>query len=108
MEPLFTDLYKQGMSSIIKTRLSNAYLIGEIFGMLFFGFFIDVTGRRAGIVFATFFLVLGIVLATAAHGITELGMFWMMIVARGVAGFGAGGESSQQRRCIARCLVAAS
>ena len=93
MEPLFTDLYKEGMSSIIKTRLSNAYLIGEIFGMLFFGFVIDKIGRRSGIVFATFFLVLGVVLATAAHGTTELGMFWMMIVARGVAGFGAGGKS---------------
>lgn len=29
MEPLFTDLYKEGMSSTIKTRLSNSYLIGE-------------------------------------------------------------------------------
>ena len=95
MEPLFTDLYKDGMSSIIKTRLSNAYLIGEIFGMLFFGFVIDKIGRRTGIVFATFFLVLGIVLATAAHGTTQLGMFWMMIVARGIAGFGAGGELDQ-------------
>ncbi|ETI23796.1 hypothetical protein G647_05602 [Cladophialophora carrionii CBS 160.54] len=92
MEPLFTDLYKDGMSSITKTRLSNAYLIGEIFGMLFFGFIIDKIGRRTGIVFATFFLVLGIVLATAAHGTSQLGMFWMMIVARGIAGFGAGGE----------------
>ena len=83
------------MSSIIKTRLSNAYLIGEIFGMLFFGFVIDKIGRRTGIVFATFFLILGIVLATAAHGTSQLGMFWMMIVGRGVAGFGAGGEFEQ-------------
>jgi MFS family permease len=97
MEPLFTDLYKDGMSSIIKTRLSNAYLIGEIFGMLFFGFIIDKIGRRTGIVFATFFLVLGIVLATAAHGTSQLGMFWMMIVARGIAGFGAGGKSSESQ-----------
>jgi len=92
MEPLFTDLYAEGMSKTIKTRLSNSYLIGEIFGMLFFGFLIDKVGRRTGIIFATAFLVLGIVLATAAHGTTQLGMFWMMIVARGVAGFGAGGE----------------
>lgn len=92
MEPLFTDLYAQGMSKTIKTRLSNSYLIGEIFGMLFFGFLIDKVGRRTGIVFATAFLVLGIVLATAAHGTTQLGMFWMMVVARGIAGFGAGGE----------------
>lgn len=92
MEPLFTDLYAQGMSKTIKTRLSNSYLIGEIFGMLFFGYLIDKVGRRTGIVFATAFLVLGIVLATAAHGTSQLGMFWMMIVARGIAGFGAGGE----------------
>ncbi|KAF7196567.1 Glycerophosphoinositol permease 1 [Pseudocercospora fuligena] len=92
MKPLFKNLYKDGMSSTISTRLSNSYLIGEIFGMLFFGFVIDKIGRRTGIVFATFFLVLGIVLATAAHGYSQLGMFWMMIVARGIAGFGAGGE----------------
>lgn len=112
MEPLFSDLYKQGFSDSIATRLSNSYLIGEIFGMLFFGFLIDKIGRRTGIVFATLFLVLGIILATAAHGLvgfgrlrwshtilicpiiqSELGLFWMMIIGRGVAGFGAGGKS---------------
>ncbi|KAF2094974.1 MFS general substrate transporter [Rhizodiscina lignyota] len=92
MEPLFSDLYPDGISSTIKTRLSNSYLIGEIFGMLFFGWAIDKMGRRTGIIFATAFLVLGVVLATAAHGTSQLGMFWMMIVGRGVAGFGAGGE----------------
>ena len=92
MEPFFSVLYKGGISSEIKTRLSNSYLIGEIFGMLTFGFVIDRLGRRTGIVFATIFLILGIVLATAAHGESELGLFWMMIVGRGVAGFGAGGE----------------
>lgn len=60
--------------------------------MLFFGVAIDRFGRRTGIIFATIFLLLGIVLATASHGKSQLGMFWMMIVARGVAGFGAGGE----------------
>lgn len=60
--------------------------------MLFFGVAIDRLGRRTGIVFATVFLILGIVLATASHGKDQLGMFWMMIIGRGVAGFGAGGE----------------
>lgn len=60
--------------------------------MLFFGVTIDRLGRRTGVVFATIFLILGIVLATASHGRDQVGMFWMMIVARGVAGFGAGGE----------------
>ena len=62
------------------------------FGMLFFGVTIDRLGRRTGIVFATIFLILGIILAATSHGKDQLGMFWMMIVARGIAGFGAGGE----------------
>jgi MFS family permease len=73
MEPLFSVLYKDGMSSTIKARLSNSYLIGEIFGMLFFGVLIDRIGRRTGVITATAFLVLGVVLATAAHGNTQLG-----------------------------------
>lgn len=94
MNLVLAKLYPATFTSAIKTRLSNAYLIGEIFGMLFFGCAIDRLGRRTGIVFATLFLVLGIILATAAHGKggSELGMFWMMIIGRGVSGFGAGGE----------------
>lgn len=91
MNPLFKQLYPDAFTPMIKTRLSNAYLIGEIFGMLFFGVLIDKMGRRTGIFFATLFLVLGIILATAAHGNSHLGMFWMMIIGRGIAGFGAGG-----------------
>jgi hypothetical protein len=33
MNPLFTELYPDAFTATIKTRLSNAYLIGEIFGM---------------------------------------------------------------------------
>lgn len=65
--------YKDGMSSSFASRLSNSYLIGEIVGMLFFGVLIDRIGRRTGIVVATVFLILGIVLATAAHGKSEFG-----------------------------------
>lgn len=61
------------MSSTIKSRLSNSYLIGEIFGMLFFGVLIDRVGRRTGVIAATLFLVLGVVLATASHGTSQLG-----------------------------------
>lgn len=71
----FTDesSYMDGMSSTIKSRLSNSYLIGEIFGMLFFGVLIDRIGRRTGIVAATAFLIIGVVLATASHGKSQLG-----------------------------------
>ncbi|KAM0723382.1 hypothetical protein Q7P37_000368 [Cladosporium fusiforme] len=92
MNPVLTELYPDDYTSGMKTRMSNAFLIGEIFGMLFFGWAIDKLGRRNGIVWATAFLVLGIILTTAAHGTTNSGMIWMMIIGRGVAGFGAGGE----------------
>ena len=59
---------------------------------LFFGFIIDRIGRRAGVVIATTFLILGIIIATGAHGTSDYGMFWVMIIGRGVAGFGAGGK----------------
>jgi hypothetical protein len=73
MEPLLADLYPNGWSDGIGARLSNSYLIGEIFGMLGFGYLIDKIGRRTGIIFATLLLVLGIILATAAHGKSERG-----------------------------------
>lgn len=92
MNPVLSAIYPGEYTSTVKTQMSNAFLIGEVFGMLFFGWGIDKLGRRSGIVWATFFLVLGIILATAAHGVTRNGMFWMMIIGRGVAGFGAGGE----------------
>ena len=71
--------YMDGMSSTIKSRLSNSYLIGEIFGMLFFGVLIDRIGRRTGIVAATAFLILGVVLATASHGKSQLGYLFIQI-----------------------------
>ena len=64
MKPVFKELYKDGMSSAMSTRLSNSYLIGEVFGMLFLGWAIVKIGRRQGVVFATLFLVLGIVLSS--------------------------------------------
>jgi MFS family permease len=91
MNPVLTELYPKDYTSAMKTRMSNSFLIGEIFGMLFFGWAIDKLGRRNGVVLATAFLVLGVVLTTAAHGATNTGMFWMMIIGRGIAGFGAGG-----------------
>jgi hypothetical protein len=40
------------------------------------------------IVFTTLMIVIGGILATASHGVTIDGMFWMMTVARGIVGFG--------------------
>jgi MFS family permease len=74
------------------SRLSNAFLIGMIIGMLGFGVLADQLGRKTGAVATTILLVLGIALSTASSGVTPTGMLWMMVIARGIAGVGAGGE----------------
>jgi len=76
----------------MKTRLSNSILIGDIFGMIIFGCCSDLLGRRLGVIACTFFLVLGVTIATASHGANPNGMLWMMVIGRGIAGVGAGGE----------------
>lgn len=48
----------------------------------------DYLGRKTAIVFTTLMIVVGGILATASHGVTINGMFWMMTVARGIVGFG--------------------
>lgn len=48
----------------------------------------DYFGRKIAIVFTTLMIVIGGIMATASHGVTIDGMFWMMTVARGVVGFG--------------------
>ncbi|KAK9365201.1 major facilitator superfamily domain-containing protein [Lipomyces kononenkoae] len=104
MQTVMAKLYPNELTSSLKTRLSNSILVGEVIGMLLFGLCIDRFGRRVGIIATTVFLVLGIVLSTAATGNTVTGMFWMMIVSRGLAGIGAGGEYAV---CTAQALETA-
>lgn len=92
VELLLAVLYPDVLTDSIYSRLSNAFLIGMIIGMLLFGVVVDQLGRKTGAVATTMLLVLGIVLSAAASGNDPTGMFWMLIVARGIAGVGAGGE----------------
>lgn len=85
-------MYPATFDATMKARISNSFFIGQIVGMLLFGSLIDRIGRKFGIIATTVALIGGIILTTAAHGTTELGMFWMMLVGRGLAGVGAGGE----------------
>lgn len=98
MELLLAVLYPEALTDAIYTRLSNAFLIGMILGMLLFGVIVDQLGRKTGAVATTTLLVVGIVLSAAASGTSPTGMFWMLIVARGIAGVGAGGECESQVR----------
>jgi MFS family permease len=89
---MLTVIYPDTLSTDMKARLSNAFLIGMIVGMVGFGVVVDQLGRKTGAVLTTLILLLGIALSTGASGTSPLGLFWMLVVARGIAGVGAGGE----------------
>ena len=84
--------YPKQYTSAVSTQVSNALLVGEIVGQVTIGLTCDYLGRKVAIVLTTAFIVIGGILATASNGLTINGMFWMLTVARGVVGFGTGGE----------------
>ncbi|KAJ5765915.1 hypothetical protein N7520_005474 [Penicillium odoratum] len=92
LELIMAVIYPKSLTTAVAARLSNAFMVGMIIGMLSFGYISDKMGRKAGAVLTTTILVLGIALSAGASGLTEDGMFWMLIIARGIAGVGAGGE----------------
>ena len=84
--------YADQYTSYYSTQVSNALLVGEIVGQITIGLTCDYLGRKAAIVITTIMIVVGGILGTASNGTTIIGMFWMMTVARGITGFGTGGE----------------
>lgn len=91
---VFGQLYGAGFTSMYSTQISNSLTVGTIFGQILIGILCDRAGRKAGIVVSTAFIVIGIILATSAHGANGslVGFFWFMTVARGITGVGVGGE----------------
>jgi MFS family permease len=87
---IFGILYPD-LSTSMYSRLSNAFIIGMIVGMLGFGYISDRLGRKSGAVLTTLILCVGIAMSAASSGKDELGMFWMLVISRGIAGVGAGG-----------------
>ncbi|KAJ5235381.1 Glycerophosphoinositol permease 1 [Penicillium citrinum] len=79
---LFKKEYPKEYTSAVSTRVSNALLVGEIIGQVVIGLTCDYLGRKTAIIFTTAMIVIGGILATASHGVTINGMFWMMTVAR--------------------------
>lgn len=87
---LFKKEYPKEYTSAVSTRVSNALLVGEIIGQVVVGLTCDYLGRKTAIIATTLMIVLGGIMATASHGITIDGMFWMLTISRGIVGFGAG------------------
>jgi len=84
--------YPKQYTSAVSTQVSNALLVGEIIGQIVIGLTCDYLGRKVAIVTTTLMIVVGGILGTASNGVTITGMFWMMTIARGIVGFGTGGE----------------
>ena len=52
----------------------------------------DYLGRKVAIILTTSMIIVGLALSSGASGTNLAGMFWMLTVARGITGFGTGGE----------------
>ncbi|KAH9947902.1 major facilitator superfamily domain-containing protein [Amylocystis lapponica] len=91
---VFKKIYPTEYTSSVSTRVSNALLVGEVLGQVFVGILCDRVGRKAGLVVTTIFIIIGGILATAAHGAhgSPAGLFWFLTFARGITGVGTGGE----------------
>ncbi|KDO22800.1 hypothetical protein SPRG_11558 [Saprolegnia parasitica CBS 223.65] len=82
------DVYTASM----KSNVSSAALIGAVLGQLAFGFLGDVYGRKKCMVATCALLIFGGILCAAAYGGSGHNTLWFLIFARGILGFGIGGE----------------
>ncbi|GME94519.1 unnamed protein product [Ambrosiozyma monospora] len=73
LNKVFPTLYPKIYDSELSTRLSNASLVGTIFGQIGMGICCDYMGRKWAIVTGTMFLIIGTILCAAAHGNTVEG-----------------------------------
>jgi len=89
---VFKDLYPNDYTTAVSTRVSNALLVGAVLGQFSVGLVCDRVGRKVALFATTAMIVVGAILATAAHAPTPAGLFWFLTVARGVTGVGVGGE----------------
>src|SRR5436305_14236635 len=74
------------------SRMSNAFIIGMIVGMLGFDYISDRLGRKSGAILIKSILVVRVALSAAPNWKHELGMFRMLVISNGIAGVRAGGE----------------
>ncbi|TFY67166.1 hypothetical protein EVJ58_g1802 [Rhodofomes roseus] len=93
---LISDGSSEDLIFGICSRVATAdeYHTGEIIGQVFVGLICDRIGRKAALVITTLLIVIGAILATAAHGAhgSVSGLLWFVAIARGITGVGVGGE----------------
>ncbi|KPI46020.1 putative metabolite transport protein GIT1 [Cyphellophora attinorum] len=97
--------YAREYTSDVSTRVSNALLVGEIIGQITIGLTCDYLGRKTAIILTSSMIIVGLIICTAAHGVTIGGMFWMLTIGRGVTGYGTGGECKSSLSMIGRTMT---
>ncbi|CAG7915868.1 unnamed protein product [Penicillium olsonii] len=90
---IFKQVLGDGYSSEMKTRISNAVIVGAILGVVALGYTSDMFSRRAGLLFTSSLVAIGTLMAALALQVhPSSNMLWYFVVVRGIAGFGVGGE----------------
>ncbi|EQC26753.1 hypothetical protein SDRG_15403 [Saprolegnia diclina VS20] len=84
--------YRTEYTADMKSNVSTAALIGAVLGQLTFGFLGDMYGRKNCMIATCAILIIGGILTAAAYGGSAHGTLWFLVIARGVLGFGIGGE----------------
>lgn len=76
-----------------KSLLNSLIFVGNVLGMLIFGYMCDKSGRKSSLILASLFLVVFSILSSAAYfGGTNHGIIGSLIVYRFFLGIGIGGE----------------
>lgn len=77
----------------MQTRISNALLVGSVIGILILGYTSDLFSRKAGMLITSILVIIGTLLSTLAFQISPAThMLWYLVIVRGIAGVGVGGE----------------
>ncbi|KAJ6016631.1 hypothetical protein N7451_000010 [Penicillium sp. IBT 35674x] len=91
---IFKDLLgANAFSSVMKTRISNSLIVGAILGVVVLGYTSDMFSRKAGLLVTSSLVAIGTLMSTVALQVNpSQHMLWYFVIARGIAGFGVGGE----------------
>lgn len=73
--------------------MSNSVIVGAILGVMVFGYTSDMFSRKSGLLVTSSLVAIGTLMSTVALSVHPThNMMWYFVVARGIAGFGVGGE----------------
>ncbi|KAJ5660699.1 uncharacterized protein N7484_000071 [Penicillium longicatenatum] len=91
---IFKDLLgASAFPSAMKTRISNSLIVGAILGVVVLGYTSDMFSRKAGLLVTSSLVAIGTLMSTVALSVNpSQNMLWYFVIARGIAGFGVGGE----------------